>query len=482
MRRLAHLDLYRLDKPTCSDGNCTPNADHPNRPRKIVDTSRVNTESTHAKPGTVWASPAPAPRPSAAPPAPPAPAAITRSTMLRVAHVIQSADVHAGGTTTAFLGLLDALATRPDVAPTAYFVRPPDGDPIWERIRRSPNQYRTAPTRAKFLWPAALGRIAAADILAGKFDVLHIHGLWGADLACVARAARRAGIPALWQSHGMMLRWAMNYKRLKKRIYLNLGLQRVLNQAGGFICMTRDEVTDSVFPPNSPVERRFLVPLPVTLPAVPPDRAALRAAGRDRFAIPADAITFAFLGRLHPVKRVEMTIEAFASACSNPGHPASLPASARLLILGKGEDDYEKLLRDRAAALGVTDRVIFAGWVGGDTKLQGLAAADALVVNSSIESFGYVLFEAIGVGTPVIITDNISLATEFHDAGAGMRAANSVDSLADAMRRFASLPRDERDAMAQRGVHWTAHTFSRESIGELLERTYRAVLPAPRPS
>ena len=63
--------------------------------------------------------------------------------MLRVAFLIESADAAAGGTSTAFLSILDALATRSDrVTTTSYLLRPPaqDGD------RGSPKQQQLGTT------------------------------------------------------------------------------------------------------------------------------------------------------------------------------------------------------------------------------------------------------------------------------------------------------------------------------------------------
>ncbi|MGE3109979.1 MAG: glycosyltransferase [Phycisphaerales bacterium] len=392
--------------------------------------------------------------------------------MLRVAHVIESADARSGGTTTAFLSILDAIDARADrLRATAYTVRPPPDDPLWQRINAEPERFKLADSRGRLRRPAHLGRLLADDIAASNYDVLHIHGMWSPDLVHAAAAAKAAGIPVLWQSHGMMLRWAMNYKRLKKRVFMAMGLRRALRDASGFICMTRDEIVQSVFPDTCLPERKFLVPLPVTMPPRTPDRASLRAAGRERWGLPGDAAVFAFLGRLHPVKRVDMTIDAFAAAISGP-----LDAHARLLILGKGDDEYERMLRDLCHRLGVADRVVFAGWVGADLKPLALAAAEALVVNSSIESFGYVLFEAIAVGTPVIITGNISLATEFQQAGAAIRADNTTTALAAAMRDMARRSPDARRDMADRGFAWARQAFSLDTVGRLLEETYHAVI------
>src|SRR5690606_9784774 len=124
----------------------------------------------------------------------------------------------------------------------AYFVKPPEGDPAWTTINQRPGQFHLAASGGKRLVPGELGRLIAADLKAGGYDLLHIHGLWSPDLVMAARAARAAGVPYLWQSHGMFIRWAWNYKRLKKRLFLLAGLQKCLDHAAGFILMTRDEL------------------------------------------------------------------------------------------------------------------------------------------------------------------------------------------------------------------------------------------------
>lgn len=379
--------------------------------------------------------------------------------MIRVAHLIQSADTRAGGTTTAFFNILKSVraAGGGEVEVHAYFVRPPEGDPAWKEINADPGKFHLGDTTGRRLLPGHLAKVIADDLLAKKYDLLHIHGLWSPDLVVAARAAHRAGVAYVWQSHGMFIRWAWNYKRLKKRVFLALGLQKCLERSDSFILMTRDELEQSVYPRTITAEKRHLVPLPVDMAAAAPRRAELAARGRERFKIPVDAPVLAFMGRLHPVKRVDMTIEAFAQAAKR------LP-EMRLLLLGKGEtDEYEQELRSKARDLGVEDRVIFAGWVLGEDKVAGLSAASALVLNSVVESFGYVLFEAIGAGTPVVITENLALARDFKEARAGLIAPNTVEGLAGAM--VAAVTDPDAPASAERAREWARREFSHEAVG-----------------
>lgn len=392
--------------------------------------------------------------------------------MIRVAHVIQSADARAGGTTTALFNILAAVRMlEPEVKLDVYFQRPPEGDPAWKTIDADPETFHLAPVQVRRLFPGPLGRLVARDLAEGKYDVLHIHGLWSPDLVAAARAAWRAGVPYVWQSHGMMLRTAWNTKWLKKRAFLLAGLWTCLKRADGFIQMTRDELENSVYPGNVTPEMLHVVPLPVEMPESSPRRAELAVRGRDRFGLGADTKVVAFMGRLHPLKRVDMTIEAFALA-------ARERPEMRLLLLGKGETDaYEAQLKDLAARLGVGDRVVFAGWVAGEEKLAGLSAASALTLNSTLESFGYVLFEAIGAGTPVIITENLSLARDFDAAGAAFIAPNSIEGLAAMISRVVDDP--EARQCAERARQWARREFSPRVIGERLGAVYRAVVSTP---
>lgn len=391
--------------------------------------------------------------------------------MIRVAHVIQTADSHAGGTTTAFFNLLRAADTFPEqLRLSAYFQRPPEGDPAWTKINANPDRFHLAATTGRRLVSGELGHQVAADVRAGKMDLLHIHGLWSPDLVVATRAALEAGVPYVWQSHGMFIRWAWNYKRLKKRLFLLAGLSRCLRGADSFILMTQDELEQSVYPRTITPDRRHLVPLPVELPTEAPDRARLGREGRERFGIPEASPVIAFMGRLHPVKRVELTIEAFAVA-------AKQRPELRLILLGKGEsEEYETSLRTLARDRGVGEQVIFAGWVLGDDKARALCAASALVLNSSLESFGYALFEAIGLGTPALITDNLALSRDFKRAGAAYIAPPTPQGLGAEMVRIVSLDESERAACAERGREWAAREFSYRAVGEAMVRVYQGVV------
>lgn len=72
----------------------------------------------------------------------------------------------------------------------------------------------------------------------------------------------------------------------------------------------------------------------------------------------------------------------------------------KYMIVGDGRDAPR--LKEKAAALGIADRVIFAGRVPEHEKADHYRLADVYVMPSSGEGFGIVLLEAAACGIPVI--------------------------------------------------------------------------------
>lgn len=384
---------------------------------------------------------------------------------LRIAQLIQSVHAQGGGTSTAFLQIFRALSARPDLAVHAYAQASPPGDPSRATIEPARSRW-TTPAGVGRIFAGELGRAVIADIEAGRVDVLHLHGLWSSDLSAPALAAQRRGIPVVWNPHGMLVERAFRMKRLKKQLFLRLGLGRALRQASALVFTSAVERDTSVVLAGSEAVRREVIPLPVEIPHDLAPAAQLRAEGRARFNLPSDAPVIAFLGRLHPVKRIGLAIEALAHA------RATLP-DMRLLLLGSGEAEEEAELRRVASQHGVADAVIFAGWLDGADKWRGLAAADALTLQSMFENFGYVALEAAALGRPVVMTENLSLAREAVDAGAGLSCPAEPGALGEAWVKAMMFP--DRAAAAAAGRAWVQGQFSGAAVAGAMAALYHQV-------
>jgi teichuronic acid biosynthesis glycosyltransferase TuaC len=128
---------------------------------------------------------------------------------------------------------------------------------------------------------------------------------------------------------------------------------------------------------------------------------------------------------------------------------------ATLVIIGEGEERVA--LAARAANLG--KRVRFLGSLPHDVIANWLAAADAMVLMSASEGLANAWVEALASGTPLIISDVGGARDVLDRPEAGILAAPSPASVADAIKQV--LARDaDRQAVAAtvEKFSWGANT------------------------
>jgi glycosyltransferase involved in cell wall biosynthesis len=241
---------------------------------------------------------------------------------------------------------------------------------------------------------------------------------------------------------------------------------------------TREELRhDTGFPSNCihvlghPVDSQRYCP-------GPPNRSL-----KDKLGL-ADSPLLLFVGRLAPNKRVPFLIEALARL----GEPRA--AAVHLAIVGDTSDLYATeahRCRQRAAELGVADRVHLLGHLPEQQLLDAYRSADLFVMPSRHEGFCIPLLEAMACGVPVVVARAAALPETAAGAGLAFNP-DDADDLARQIRRVLGsrklqLPttRDEALAEHMRAVglkRAAAHERSvwRQQFGQLIEE----VLHAPR--
>ncbi|AFZ60107.1 glycosyltransferase [Anabaena cylindrica FACHB-243] len=90
----------------------------------------------------------------------------------------------------------------------------------------------------------------------------------------------------------------------------------------------------------------------------------------------------------------------------------------KYLVIGRGDD--QPRLAELAKDLGVSDRVIFAGFIATEALMLHYRLADAYVMPSQ-EGFGIVYLEAMACGIPVLSGDNDGSADPLQDGKLGWR-------------------------------------------------------------
>jgi glycosyltransferase involved in cell wall biosynthesis len=110
------------------------------------------------------------------------------------------------------------------------------------------------------------------------------------------------------------------------------------------------------------------------------------------FKMSTDKLVLGCLGRLHEQKNVEFALDV-----------VSLNENVILYIAGTGH--LESMLREKAKALYIENRVVFLGSIYEGDITRFYRAIDVLLFPSRFEGFGRVLIEALSEGTLVLAND-----------------------------------------------------------------------------
>lgn len=307
-------------------------------------------------------------------------------------------------------------------------------------------------------WPhPSLGR--SPEMLAGlkqaapQCDLIHNHSLWMLNNIYPLWAMAGTRCKLVCSPHGTMAPWAWRRSAGKKQIMRWLGQQANLEATVLFQATSEGECRDiRALGFRQPIA---LVPNGIGLPDLPPPAVKER-----KVAL--------FLGRLHPVKGIDVLLAAWARVAGR--HP-----DWELHIVGPDSTAaYTQQLKSWIADNRVP-RVRFLGPLFADDKVRAYQQAQVLVLPSHTENFGMVVAEALANGTPVIATRGTPWQDlETHRCGWWIDQGEAA--LQQALDSALRLPLPELAGMGLRGRDWMVRDFGWEGIAHKLNAAYEWVL------
>ena len=221
--------------------------------------------------------------------------------------------------------------------------------------------------------------------------------------------ARRRGWPVVSWQHAAFLKW-------ENRWLLRLTEQRTRLWVGDSASVTALTAQRLRIPPNRLTEWTIF--------------RADRDMPRARAWRPGETVRIGSLGRLHPVKGYDVLIAALAQL-------GSLDVEWQVDIAGDGEE--RAVLEAQARAAGVA-RVAFVGYR--DDPRAFLTSLHLYIQPSRSEGLCVAAHEAMNVGVPIVASAVGELAHSVDDSVGALVCPGDSASLAEALRRLLSGPRD----------------------------------------
>jgi glycosyltransferase involved in cell wall biosynthesis len=338
---------------------------------------------------------------------------------------------------------------------TERYTGPPGETREGVRVLRARNVSPWLRGRLNLSTPCGLWHLAKAVL--PDADVVHCHEFRTVENLFFTPLAGEFQKPLVLSPHGTLAR--QTGRSLFKSAWDTLFSPRIASHVDHVIGLTESEARDAkaLWPSfRTRLPAFSVIPNGVDLAEYEdlpdPDRF------RDRYGL-GDGPVCLFMARLHPRKGIDVLVRAFRQV--------EMP-EARLLIVGPDEGMWATLepLLD--------ERMVLAGYLGGDDRLAAFAAADLLALPAVGEGMPMVVLEAMAAGLPVIISPECYLP-QVVSAGAGLEVMPNVSPLAEALRMLlpdASL----RQSMGTAARQLVRDQFTWDGIAAKLEAVYQNLI------
>jgi len=174
-----------------------------------------------------------------------------------------------------------------------------------------------------------------------------------------------------------------------------------------------------------------------------------------------------FVGRLHPVKQVDLLVKAFHLLCRKD-------ISSDLYILGEGEERQN--ITELVNSLGLTDRVHLLGFVDRPTVLKKMKESDVLVLCSKIEGNPRVLLEAMLCKIPIVATNVPGISDMIQHEKTGYLVNNPrPEELADAIE-YILRNRRLSHTMINQAYNFARKNFSKETAAKKIRQELNSIV------
>jgi glycosyltransferase involved in cell wall biosynthesis len=170
-----------------------------------------------------------------------------------------------------------------------------------------------------------------------------------------------------------------------------------------------------------------------------------------------------FLSRIEEKKGLDILLHALPL----------LTVPYQLTIAGHGREAYVERLKTLTGDLGIADHICWKGFIQ-EEKFRLLQQHDLLILPSHDENFGNVVIESLGVGTPVLISEEVGLAAYINDQELGWLCQITPASIAENIIQIAKQS-DERNRIRERAPSIIYRDFQADTLVKKYISLYHSI-------
>lgn len=309
-------------------------------------------------------------------------------------------------------------------------------------------------------WPHA-PRVLLENLLGWKPDIVHFHSVHIGPFIALGRILRSRGVRYVVTPHGGFAPGRLERIGVEVRTYIRLLEKPYLEGAHFVHAVSRNDAEGLK---TLGIHARIAeVPNGIDLATVPQEVDA--GLLRRRYPALEGKRVFLFLGRLDPApKGLDLLLEGFAQAEAD---------DAALVLVGPDRRGSTAWLQSRAEALGLGDRVIFAGPAYGQEKWAYLAGMDVFVHTSRSEGSPFSVLEALAMGKSVLASTAADPEGKIGRQGAGLTVPPTSEDVAEAISYLSGLSPEELMGMG-RQARALAEEYDLRRIARRLLEVYNA--------
>jgi glycosyltransferase involved in cell wall biosynthesis len=383
---------------------------------------------------------------------------------IRVLHSIASIDPSYGGPVAVVKGLIHSLNNL-GVTPGIFTCS--TGDPALDRTNAlafpEVDIIWIKPIIKRFYWNPFICLKIGNSLK--TFDLFHVHGVFNGISSSLCHIAKALNIPYILEPFGTLSPYCLRKNSLMKKISLYLWeLKNIENAAAikftselEFQRFTLNFRTLNGFVAGNGIDWAEFGHLPS------PGKF------RQNFNIGKEEMIFMFLGRLQPIKGLEIFLPAFIEWSKSQLN------RFRCVIAGPDEAGYRERLENLSINLKADDTILFTGPLFGTDRIQAMVDSDVIVLPSFHENFGITAVEGMACGKPVLISDQVDIWAEVKKYDLGEIGSATVEGMIDVLNRIVARKKEWTD-IGQRGRNWAQENCNWDSIAEVVLSEYESVL------